>query len=103
MIQIKMEFNDIEDAGDILKLAEDNEEIDVIREKNFNGDITIIELYISAAINVITLTSTIINTLIKEKKISSLSIDGDKIDVKNVPTELLKSIIEKKLEEKNVE
>lgn len=102
MKQLKIEIENIEDANEIFELAEHYDDIEMIQEKNFNGDITIIELYISATINIITIVSVVIKALIKEKKISSLYIDGDKIDIKNIPVELVEKIIDKKMNDKNV-
>ena len=80
---IKIDLENLSDANELLNLADSNENIDVIQEKNFNGDITTLELYISMTLNVIALIVPVLIKLIKYKKIESLVIDGDKIEVKN--------------------
>lgn len=100
MHQIQIEFSDLEDAKEVLELAEKYEDIEAIQEKKFSGDITVIELYISMAVNIITIASVTIKTLIEQKKISSLVIDGEKIELKNVPIELVEKVINQHLMEK---
>ena len=89
----KFEFENIGDANDLFELANSNENIDIIQEKNFSGDITTIELYVSMGINVIAVVVPIIKTLIKHHKISSVTIDGDKIEAKNISEELAEKMI----------
>lgn len=98
MHKIEIEIDDVEYAANLIKLAETNEDIDIITEKNFSGDLTTIELYISLTINVVTVLVPIIKSLIKHKKISSLKIDGQKIEVNNVSQELIETILKKKME-----
>lgn len=97
MHQLHMDFRKTEDAKPLFALAENNEDIEIIQEKNFSGDITTIELYISMSINVIMAVFSVIKTLIKRNKISSLKINGDKIEVNNVTQDLVEKIIEQKL------
>ena len=87
MHQIQIEFSDLEDAKEVLELAEKYEDIEAIQEKKFSGDIT-------------TIASVTIKTLIEQKKISSLVIDGEKIELKNVPIELVEKVINQHLMEK---
>ena len=42
--QIQIEFHNLEDASDILSLAERYDDITAIEEKSFTGDVTTIEL-----------------------------------------------------------
>lgn len=95
--QIQLEFNNQDNAKDILALAENYDEITVIQEKNFTGDVTTIELYVSIAINVLTVIGTAVSALIAKKKVSSVKIDGEKIEVNNVSETLIKHIVESKL------
>jgi len=90
---IKIDLENLSDANELLNLADSNENIDVIQEKNFNGDITTLELYISMTLNVIALIVPVLIKLIKYKKIESLVIDGDKIEVKNISEDLAEKII----------
>lgn len=95
--QIQLEFNNQDNAKDILALAENHDEITIIQEKNFTGDVTTIELYVSVAVNVLTVVGTAVSALIAKKKVSSVKIDGDKIEVNNVSENLIKHIVESKL------
>lgn len=97
MHKIELEIDELEYAFELMKLAEENEDIDLITEKNFTGDLTMIELYISLSLNVITLIVPIIKALIKQKRVSSLKIDGDKIEVTNVSQELIETILREKM------
>ena len=97
MHKIELEIDELEYAFELLKLAEENEDIDLITEKNFTGDLTMIELYISLSLNVITLIVPIIKALIKQKRVSSLKIDGEKIEVTNVSQDLVETILREKM------
>ena len=98
MYKIEIEMDEVEYASELIRLAETNEDMDIITEKNFSGDLTTIELYISLTINVVTVLVPIIKSLIKHKKISSLKIDGQKIEVNNVSQELIEKILKEKME-----
>ena len=95
--QIQIEFHNPEDAREILSLAEQYEDITAIEEKSFTGDVTTIELYVSVAINILTIVGAAVNALIAKKKVSSVKIDGDKIELNNVSEDLIKRIVESKL------
>ena len=95
--QIQFEFHNPEDAREILSLAEQYEDITAIEEKSFTGDMTTIELYVSVAINILTIVGAAVNALIAKKKVSSVKIDGDKIEINNVSEDLIKRIVERKL------
>ena len=95
--QIQIEFHNPEDASDILSLAEQYDDITAIEEKSFTGDVTTIELYVSVAINILTIVGAVVNALIAKKKVSSVKIDGDKIELNNVSEDLIKRIVERKL------
>ncbi len=98
MHKIEIEIDELEYASKLIEISESNDNIDLITEKSFNGDLTTIELYISLTINVITLISPIIKSLIKQKRISSLKIDGQKIEINNVSQELIAKILKDKME-----
>lgn len=98
MHKIEIEMDEVEYASELIRLAETNEDMDIITEKNFSGDLTTIELYISLTINVVTVLVPIIKSLIKHTKISSLKIDGQKIEVNNVSQELIEKILKEKME-----
>lgn len=94
---IKIDFWDPKDAAELLSLAQTNDGIDAIKEKNFSGDITTLELYITLGINILTTIVSIINTLIQRKKVSSLKINGDSIEINNVSQQLVEKILTEKL------
>lgn len=95
--QIQIEFHNPEDARDILSLTEQYDDITAIEEKSFTGDVTTIELYVSVAINVLTIVGAAVNALIAKKKVSSVKIDGDKIELNNVSEDMIKRIVQRKL------
>ena len=97
MLQIQMEFANIDDANPLFELADSSGDIEIIQGKNFSGDITTVELYISLAVNIATLVVPILKALIKQKKVSSIKIDGDKIELSNVSDELIEKVLDKKL------
>ena len=94
---IKIDIGNPNDAEELLNMADQIAEIDVIQERGFNGDITTIELYISMAVNVITIITSMIGTLIQHKKVSSLKINGETLEINNVSQELVERIMRKKL------
>lgn len=67
MHKIEIEMDEVEYASELIRLAETNEDMDIITEKNFSGDLTTIELYISLTINVVTVLVPIIKSLIKHR------------------------------------
>lgn len=97
LYQIQIEFRNPEDAREILSLAEQYDDIKAIEEKSFTGDVTTIELYVSVAINILTIVGAAVKALIAKKKVSSVKIDGDKIELNNVSEDLIKRIVERKL------
>lgn len=94
---IKIDIGNPDDAEELLNMADQIAEIDVIQERGFNGDITTIELYISMAVNVITIITSMIGTLIQHKKVSSLKINGETLEINNVSQELVERIMREKL------
>lgn len=51
--KIELQVEQTEDLLELFDLSDNNENIDAIVEKNFTGDLTTIELYISLTVNVI--------------------------------------------------
>lgn len=92
MYKIELDMEEIEDISDIMQLEEENDEIDIITEKNFTGDITTVEIFIG----VLEVLIPVVRSLIKNKKISSMKLDGDKIEIKNVSEELVEKILTEK-------
>ena len=98
MYKVELEVDSLEDVHELFDLADNNENIDLITQKNFNGDVTTIELYISLAVNVIAVVVPVINALISQRRVSSLKIDGDKIEVENVTQDLIEKILKEHFE-----
>lgn len=92
---IQIVFQNPDDATELVNSARSNG-VDVIEERNFNGDITTVELFISMGINILTLIVSIINMKIQQNKVSSLKINGDSIEINNVTQELLEEILRQK-------
>ena len=101
MYKVELEVDSLEDVHELLDLEDNNENIDIITQKNFNGDVTTIELYISLAVNVIAVVVPVINALISQRRVSSLKIDGDKIEVENVTQDLIEKILNENLAKKS--
>ena len=96
MHKIEIEVYEIECADGLFKLAENNDDIDIIKEKNFNGDITTIEVYVGLAVSIIVAVMPILKGMIKQGKVSSLKIDGEKIEVSGVSERLIEKILKEK-------
>lgn len=100
MTVINLKFEDINEATELINLADSNEEIEIIQEKNFSGDITTVELYVTLGINIITVIAPIIKRLIDKHKVSGLKIDGKTIELNNVSEQLVEKILMEKLNSK---
>ena len=98
MYKVELEVDSFEDVPELFDLADNNENIDLITQKNFNGDVTTIELYISLAVNVIAVVVPVINALISQRRVSSLKIDDKKIEVENVTQDLIEKILKEHFE-----
>ena len=96
--KIELQVEQAQDIQQLLDMA-DGENIDVIVEKNFTGDLTTIELYASLTANIILVLVPVIKSLIKEHKVSSIKIDGDKIEVENVTQDMLEKILTLKFQQ----
>lgn len=94
---IEIETEDGHLIQELKALQETTDEVDIIESKNFNGDITTIELYVSLSINIIAVIVPVIKMYIENKKVSKMTIDGDRIELSNVSEELIKETLEKKL------
>lgn len=94
---IKIDLWNPNDASELISIAKENEGIDAVQEKNFSGDITTLELYISLGANILTIIISVINTLIQKKKISSIKINGDAIEINNVSQDFIEKVLNSKL------
>ena len=101
MYKVELEVDSLEDVHELFDLADNNENIDLITQKNFSGDVTTIELYISLAVNVIAVVVPVINALISQRRVSSVKIDDNKIEVENVTQDLIEKILKEHYEKES--
>jgi len=93
MISVKIIYEDEFD-----KSLFSHDDIELISEKGFNGE-PILEFFINS-VPAIAVFASIIIAKINAKKISKLSIDGEKIELEGVSEGLIKEVLERKLSEK---
>jgi hypothetical protein len=98
MHQIQIETLDFSVLSELESYFDNNENIDIIQGRNFSGDLTNIELYFRLATDVIAVLTPIITLLIQKKRISSIKIDGNKIELENVSHELAEEALKKHFE-----
>lgn len=98
MHQIQIETLDFSVLSELESLLGSNEYIDIIQGRNFSGDLTNIELYFRLATDVIAVLTPIITLLIQKKRISSIKIDGKKIELENVSHDLAEEALRKHFE-----
>ena len=96
MHQIQIETLDFSVLSELESLLGSNEYIDIIQGRNFSGDLTNIELYFRLATDVIAVLTPIITLLIQKKRISSIKIDGKKIELENVSHDLAEEALRKR-------
>lgn len=87
------------DNGDDLEkslLSYDN--VEVIREKGFNGE-PLLEVFINS-MQIIAIVASIIVAKINTKKVSKIVIEGEKIELEGVSEALIKEVLERKWSEK---
>lgn len=91
---IEIETYDSEVFEILKKVTDDNENMDIIQGKNFSGNISNIEIYAPLIISVISTITPILMTLINKHRISSIKIDGDKLDISNASEKITKLVVE---------
>lgn len=96
MYKIELEIDESKSFDELIELSEKEEDIDIITEKNFTGDITTIEIFV-ATLEVLV---PAIVAMIKKRKISSMKIDGEKIEVKNVSEKLIEKVLMDRINKK---
>ena len=109
MHQIQIETFNSEVIEALKNLAKEHPNIDIIQSKNFSGDLTCIEVYLPLITATIIAITPIIIEYIKNKKISSVKIDGKKIEFENISEKTAKEFMQEYLnsirtaEENNIE
>lgn len=98
MHQIQIETLDFSVLSELESYLVETKSIDIIQGRNFSGDITNIELYFRLTTDVIAVLMPIITLLIQKKRISSIKIDGNKIELENVSHELAEEALRKHFE-----
>gem|GEM_PF-5228708 len=96
LVAISFELASVEKLNELTEIVKCEQDIEVIYEKNFNGSSMVVEIFINS-IPAVALITPIIIEKIRKKNLSKLEIDGDKIIVDNVSEELIKDILNKKL------
>lgn len=91
---IEIDAFDSEVFHTLQKAIGDNENIDIIQGKNFSGNISNIEIYAPLVVSVISAITPIVLSLISKHRISSIKIDGDKLDITNVSEAIAKKVVE---------
>ena len=72
--------------------------IDIIQGRNFSGDLTNIEIYIPHIVTAINIVVPVVIKLIKKNRVSSVKIDGKKIELKNVSNMVAEEALNKYFE-----
>jgi hypothetical protein len=80
------------DVDDFEKLLLSHDDVEVIREKGFNGE-PLLEVFISS-IQAIAVVASIIIAKINTRKVSKIVIEGKKIELEGVSEELIKEVLE---------
>ena len=88
----------LDDGYSIKNSLSDQSDIVMINEKGFNGE-TIIELFVNS-IPAMAIIASLLIEKIKNKKVSKIVIDGDKLELEGVSEELIKDILSKKMSER---
>lgn len=97
MHQIVIETANIIDAKDLVARLNRIEEIDVIEGRNFSGELSAIEVYLPLVASVIVAITPMITAFINKNKASSIKIDGEKIELTNVSSDLAEKVLEEYL------
>lgn len=98
MHQIQIETSDLTVIKELQQLSEKNENIYVIQGRNFSGDLTNIEVYLPLIVSVIAAITPLISAWIQKMKLSSIKIDGKKIELNNVSQKTVEEVLSKYFE-----
>lgn len=99
MHQIIIETTNRKDAEEVARMLNEIDNVDVIVGRNFSGEISTIEIYLPLITSVLVAVTPIITSLINKHKMSSIKIDGDKIELTNVSSELAEDVLKQYLED----
>lgn len=70
----------------------------ILFRKRISAEILLLWSYICLGVNVITIIVSVINTLIQKKKVSSIKVNGETIEIKNVSQDLIEKVLNAKLQ-----
>lgn len=98
MHQIQIETSDSDVIKELNELSNKNDSIDIIQGRNFSGDLTTIEVYVPLIVSVIGAITPIITVWIQKMKLSSIKIDGKKIELNNVSQKITEEVLKKYFE-----
>ena len=97
MHQIQIETIDTSLYQELQNILQDSN-IDIIQGRNFSGDLTNIEIYIPHIVTAINIVVPVVIKLIKKNRVSSVKIDGKKIELKNVSNKVAEEALNKYFE-----
>jgi len=103
MHQIQIETFDSTVIKELQVLVEKDENIDMIQGRNFSGDLTSIEIYVPLIVSVIASITPIITAWIQKKQVSSIKIDGEKLELNNVSPKITEEVLRKYFENHQTE
>lgn len=93
MHQIIIETTNRKAAEEAARVLNEIDNVDVIEGRNFSGEISTIEIYLPLITSVIVAVVPIITSLINKHKMSSIKIDGNKLELTNISSELAENVL----------
>jgi hypothetical protein len=97
-IMISVNITCMDNGDDLEKSLLSYDNVEVIREKGFNGE-PLLEVFINS-MQIIAIVASIIVAKINTKKVSKIVIEGEKIELEGVSEALIKEVLERKWSEK---
>ncbi len=99
MHQIIIETTNRKAAEEAARVLNEIDNVDVIEGRNFSGEISTIEIYLPLITSVIVAVVPIITALINKHKMSSIKIDGNKLELTNISSELAENVLRQYLKD----
>lgn len=99
MHQIIIETTNRKAAEEAARVLNEIDNVDVIEGRNFSGEISTIEIYLPLITSVIVAVVPIITSLINKHKMSSIKIDGNKLELTNISSELAENVLRQYLKD----
>ena len=99
MHQIIIETTNRKAAEEAARVLNEIDDVDDIEGRNFSGEISTIEIYLPLITSVIVAVVPIITALINKHKMSSIKIDGNKLELTNISSELAENVLRQYLKD----